>query len=82
MTPFWTHQINKKLGLSPALCNPTKEEEEGEGEGVRIWLEASEATASRLARGESLARLSGTFVKGCRLPLGEAPEGGVAPPRA
>ena len=36
-------------------------------------------TASRLARGE---RLSSAFVKGRRLPSGEASEGGVAPPRA
>ena len=52
--PFWTHRIKKKLGLSPALCNPTKdedeeeeEEEEEEGEGGRTWSEASQATALR-----------------------------------
>nr|CAN70667.1 hypothetical protein VITISV_029651 [Vitis vinifera] len=44
--------------------------------------EATRATASRLAGGERLARLSGTFVKGRRLSSGEAPEGGVAPPQA
>ncbi|RVW80557.1 26S proteasome non-ATPase regulatory subunit 13-like B [Vitis vinifera] len=42
--------------------------------------EATRATASRLAGGECLARLSGAFVKGRRLSSSEAPEGGVAPP--
>ena len=51
----------KKLGLSPTLCNPMEEE------GVRTWSEASQATASRLAGGERLARLSGAFVKGASL---------------
>ena len=32
--------------------------------------------------GDRLARLSGAFVKWRRLSSGEAPEGGVAPPRA
>ena len=32
--------------------------------------------------GERLARLSGAFLKGRRLPSGEAPEGGVTSPRA
>lgn len=57
-------------------------EEEEEEEGVRTWSEASQATASRLARGKRLACLTGAFVKGHRLLLGEASKGGIAPPRA
>ena len=43
--------------------------------------EATQASALRLAGSERLVRLSGAFVKGCRLPSSKAPEGGVAPPR-
>ena len=81
---FWTQKIKKKLGLlSPSPLQLDSdwrregEEEEGEGEeGGRTWLEASQATVSRLAR------LRGAFVKGHRLPSGEASEGGVTPPQA
>ena len=70
---------NKKLGL---LCplQPDTEEEENEKKkkvgdrGVpEDWIEAYLRTASHL---------SGAFMKGRHLPLGEALEGGVAPPGA
>ncbi|KAL6323657.1 hypothetical protein AAG906_002124 [Vitis piasezkii] len=42
-------------------------------------MEAHLWATSCLVRGECLASLSGVFMKGCRLSLGEAPEDRVAP---
>ena len=52
-----------------------EKEKENEKKG-HTWPEASQATASHLAR------LRSAFVKGRHLPLGEASKGGIMPLRA
>ncbi|WJZ96616.1 hypothetical protein VitviT2T_015284 [Vitis vinifera] len=91
-TSFWAQQIKKKFRAGRLSATrleeeeEEEEEEEGEGEGgVRTWSDRRRRLGRaprtlRLAGSERLARLSGAFVKGCRLPSGKAPEGGVAPP--
>ena len=70
-TPFWTHKINKNIRAQPSPLQP---------DGGRRRRRRRKRKRAYLVRGERLARLSGAFVKGHRLPSGETPEGGVAPP--
>ena len=70
-TPFWTHKINKNIRAQHSPLQP---------DGGRRRRRRRKRKRAYLVRGERLARLSGAFVKGHRLPSGETPEGGVAPP--
>ena len=85
---FWAHKINKKTRAAAPSLQPDwrrKRKKKKKKKMKEEEKEKEERVPGRAVGGDSgerLARLSGAFVKGRRLSSGEAPKGGVAPPRA